>query len=111
LFVWFLSKAALPNNAQRPHLSFITRLNPEIMPQTQLWFHLPDGWIPLLSIPKEELPKFSTRPLKWLRYLGSTIYGREGILKEAQDGPEVEDYAIKDTGTLLADYYYQSTGE
>jgi hypothetical protein len=23
--------------------SFITQLNPEIMPRTQLWFHLPDG--------------------------------------------------------------------
>jgi hypothetical protein len=81
------------------------------MSHTQLWFQLPGGWIPLVSIPREDFAKFSTKPLKWLRYLGSTIYGREGILKEAHDGPEIDEYTIEDTGGLLSDYFYQSTSE
>jgi hypothetical protein len=78
--------------------------------QIQLWIHLAHGWVPIIAIPKTDFALYTTRPLKWLRYLGSVIHGREGILRLATDGQEVEDYTIMDVNSLLSDYFYYSHG-
>jgi len=33
-----------------------------------------------LELPLEELPRFTTRPLKYLRYLGTIILGQDGTV-------------------------------
>ncbi|PVF97561.1 hypothetical protein CPB86DRAFT_855257 [Serendipita vermifera] len=76
----------------------------------RLSLYLMDQWTTVLSIPREEFVKYTTRPLKWLRYLGSTIYGREGTLKGGPYDGEIEDYTIEDVDTLLSGYFYYSTG-
>ncbi|PVF97563.1 hypothetical protein CPB86DRAFT_785689 [Serendipita vermifera] len=77
----------------------------------RLSLYLIDQWIPVLSIPREEFVHYTTRPLKWLRYLGSTIYGREGILKGGPNNTEIEEYTVEDVNALLSEYFYYSTGE
>jgi hypothetical protein len=79
--------------------------------QIQLWIHLADGWVPIISIPRTEFALYTTRPLKWLRYLGSVTYGQEGILRTTRDGEEVDDYTIMDVNSLLSDYFYYSHGK
>ncbi|PVF97564.1 hypothetical protein CPB86DRAFT_815432 [Serendipita vermifera] len=75
----------------------------------RLSLYLMDQWIPVISIPREDFTKYTTRPLKWLRYLGSTIYGREGILKRGPDNAEIEDYTTEDVNSLFSEYFYYST--
>ncbi|PVF97565.1 hypothetical protein CPB86DRAFT_815433 [Serendipita vermifera] len=72
----------------------------------RLSLYLMDQWMPVLSIPREESVHYTTRPLKWLRYLGSRIYGREGILKGGPYDGEIEDYMIEDVNALLSEYFY-----
>ncbi|PVF91709.1 hypothetical protein CPB86DRAFT_791854 [Serendipita vermifera] len=74
----------------------------------RLWLHLADEWIPILSIPRQHFALHTTRPLKWLRYLGFVIYGREGILRTTRDGPEIGDYMTTGVDALLSDYFYYS---
>ncbi|PVF91666.1 hypothetical protein CPB86DRAFT_878391 [Serendipita vermifera] len=76
--------------------------------QIRLWLHLADEWIPTLSIPRYHFALHTTQPLKWLRYLGFVIYGREGILRTTRDGPEISDYMTTDVDELLSDYFYYS---
>jgi hypothetical protein len=79
--------------------------------QIRLWLSLADNWVPIISISKNEFILYSNRPLKWLRYLGFVIYGREGILKATRDGQEIEDYTIMSVNSLLSDYFYESNGK
>ncbi|PVF93481.1 hypothetical protein CPB86DRAFT_829276 [Serendipita vermifera] len=74
----------------------------------QLWLHITDEWYPMLSIPRYHFDLHTTRPLKWLRYLGFVIYGREGTLRETRDGPEIGTYMTMNVDELLSDYFYYS---
>jgi hypothetical protein len=46
-----------------------------------------------LSIPVDRATAFAVYPLKWLRFLGYAIYGREGHLSTSRVGSEIDDYA------------------
>ncbi|PVF91710.1 hypothetical protein CPB86DRAFT_820267 [Serendipita vermifera] len=76
----------------------------------RLWLHIADEWHPVLSIPRYHFDLHTTRPLKWLRYLGFAIYGREGILRETRDGLEIGNYMTRNVDALLSDYFYYSPG-
>ena len=45
-----------------------------------------------LSIPLDKRNTFAVNPLKWLRFLGFAVYGREGYLSMSEDGPDINDY-------------------
>lgn len=45
-----------------------------------------------LSIPMDKCAALSLYPIKWLRFLGYTIYGREGHISLSDGGPPVSDY-------------------
>lgn len=80
------------------------------MARVKLYFRVNRIWIPILSIPSDDFGQFTTRPLKWLRYLGYAIYGREGILKISPNGLELDDYTT-DVANLEDRYYYVSPGK
>jgi hypothetical protein len=67
------------------------------------------GSRPLYS--KRPILTLHHRPLKWLRYLGSVIHGREGVLGTTREGMEIEDYSAIDVDSLLSDYFYYSLDE
>jgi hypothetical protein len=60
-----------------------------------------------LSIPLDKCSTFAINPLKWLRFLGFAIYGREGYLSTSEAGPEIEDYTAGIEARL---YYFISEG-
>lgn len=64
----------------------------------------------ILSIPTNDFGRFALAPLKWLRFLGFTIYGREGLLLIGPDDIEVQDYTAG-VGDLQEHYYYCSQGK
>jgi len=72
---------------------------------TELWIQTNGTWIPILSIPTDQFDRFTLRPLKWLRFLGFIIYGRDGMLRTHCDGPEVDNYDIG-TSQLRECYYF-----
>jgi hypothetical protein len=43
-----------------------------------LYFPEKEEYIHVLTIPLQKCFEFSHKPLKWLRYLGYTLYGKEG---------------------------------
>ncbi|KIK06019.1 hypothetical protein K443DRAFT_307295 [Laccaria amethystina LaAM-08-1] len=60
-----------------------------------------------LSIPLDECTTFAVDPLKWLRFLGFAIYGREGHLSLSKNGPDLADY----TAAIEArSYFFISQG-
>ncbi|KAF8345413.1 hypothetical protein F5887DRAFT_1192054 [Amanita rubescens] len=60
-----------------------------------------------LSIPLDKCVTFVVNPLKWLRFLGFAIYGREGHLSLSKDGLDLGDY----TAPIEArPYYFVSEG-
>ncbi|KAF8345125.1 hypothetical protein F5887DRAFT_1074770 [Amanita rubescens] len=60
-----------------------------------------------LSIPLDKCVTFAVNPLKWLRFLGFAIYGREGHLSLSKDGPDLGDY----TAPIEArSYFFVSQG-
>ena len=74
----------------------------------ELWMSFDEEYQLTLSIPVATLHSFSVRPLAWLRYLASTIYGTEGYISSEKGGDEV-DY---NTSTDFCDqYYYVSEGK
>jgi hypothetical protein len=78
---------------------------------TKLWFRIDDRhWVSVLSIPASDFGRFALTPLKWLRFLGSAIYGREGVLLIGPDGVEVQNYAAGPRD-LREHYYYFSQGK
>jgi len=78
----------------------------------KLWlkFSTDSDFTVTLTIPTEEFSQFTFRPLSWLRFLGSAIYGRKGVLILSPEGIEVDDYAVG-IEILEASYYYSSTGK
>ena len=74
----------------------------------ELWMPFGEEYRLALSIPVDVCQRFSNHPLAWLRYLGLALYGNEGHISSALDGPEV-DYspAVIQAGP----YYYVSQGE
>jgi hypothetical protein len=69
-----------------------------------------------LSIPLAECRTFAVNPLKWLRFLGYAIYGKEGYLSmskpELEGGhahrPEIGDYTADVEARA---YYFVSQGK
>ncbi|KAI9449291.1 hypothetical protein HD554DRAFT_2290294 [Boletus coccyginus] len=60
-----------------------------------------------LSIPLAESKTFAVKPLKWLRYLGFIIYGRQGYISKFMNGSEL-DYTEE---IEARSYYFVSDGE
>ncbi|KAI9568616.1 hypothetical protein HD554DRAFT_2314212 [Boletus coccyginus] len=60
-----------------------------------------------LSIPLAQSKTFAVKPLKWLRYLGFIIYGRQGYISKSMNGPEL-DYSEE---IEALSYYFISDGE
>jgi len=61
----------------------------------------------VLLIPKQKCTTFSLSPIKWLRFLGYAIYGREGHISLTDGGESVSDY----TSVVEArSYYFISPG-
>jgi hypothetical protein len=61
-----------------------------------------------LSIPLDKCDTFAINPLKWLRFLGFAIYGRQGYLSTSEAGPEIDDYTA---GIKARLYYFISEGK
>ena len=66
-----------------------------------------DSSIDTLSIPLAECTTFALTPLKWLRFLGFIIYGRQGYLSTSTNGPEL-DYTVQ---IEARSYYFISNVE
>jgi hypothetical protein len=64
----------------------------------------------ILTIPLPTCHKFSRKPLKWLQFLGYTLYGREGnIHTKTDDGSEQPvDYETSVLEPRNHDYYFRS---
>jgi hypothetical protein len=60
-----------------------------------------------LSIPLAQCETFAYSPLKWLRFLGFVIYGRQGYLSTSMNGPEL-DYTAQ---IEARSYYFISDGK
>ena len=60
-----------------------------------------------LSIPLAQCETFANSPLKWLRFLGFVIYGRQGRLSTSMNGPEL-DYTAPIEARA---YYFMSDGK
>ena len=77
-------------------------------PKVKLWLSFDNVTKLSLSIPLAECGTFAVNPLKWLRFLGFAIYGREGYLSTSKAGPEIDDY----TADIEArSYYFLSEGK
>lgn len=61
-----------------------------------------------LSIPLAEYGTFAVNPLKWLRFLGYSIYGQEGYLSKTKAGPQINDYTAN---VEARSYYFISEGK
>lgn len=61
-------------------------------PKVKLWLSSGNITVLMLSIPLDKCSTFAFNPLKWLRFLGFAIYGREGYLSTSKAGPEIDDY-------------------
>lgn len=76
-------------------------------PNVKLWLSLNDDWLPVLTIPTNEISRYTLRPLKWLRFLGFAIYGREGVLSADPDGSQPVEYDTQ-LAKLQENYYFSS---
>jgi hypothetical protein len=82
----------------------------ETTSRVRLWLSFPNVTQAklALSIPLDKCATFAVNPLKWLRFLGFAIYGREGHLSLSKDGPDLGDY----TAPIEArSYYFVSEGK
>jgi hypothetical protein len=77
----------------------------------QLWIRFGGEFRLSLSIPVDTCQRFSLHPLTWLRFLGYTIYGKEGYISRELDGEEVADYRPGGGAVSPGNYYYISHGE
>jgi hypothetical protein len=75
----------------------------------QLWLLIRGSWRSILTIPVDDFHLFTTCPLRWLQFLGYTIYSRKGTLKADVKGPELDDYTI-DVESLNNHYHYVAQG-
>jgi len=71
-------------------------------PAAELWLSLNDTSELALSIPLAKCQELSVYPLKWLRFLAYSIYGREGDLSMSAAGPPINNY----TAAIAARAYY-----
>ena len=78
--------------------------------EVHLWLKIDDIWTDVLNVPTEDICKYTLRPLKWLRFLGYVIYGREGVLLVGPEGPQISDDDIDRVKNLQEAYYYSSPG-
>jgi hypothetical protein len=79
------------------------------MESVELQMPFDETYLPALSIPVNDCQRFSTRPLSWLRYVASTIYGGGGgDISTSRDGAAVN-YGQADVQAGI--YYYVSRGE
>ncbi|KAI9568219.1 hypothetical protein HD554DRAFT_2314329 [Boletus coccyginus] len=71
--------------------------------KVELWMYLDGSSKLALSIPLDECRTFALTPLKWLRFLGFVIYGRQGYISMSTNGPEreVDPYTPRFFLTLL----------
>lgn len=78
--------------------------------KVRLWLSFPDVTQTklALSIPLHTCNTFAVNPLKWLRFLGFAIYGREGHLSLSKDGPDLGDYAAP---IEACSYFFVSEGK
>ena len=60
-----------------------------------------------LSIPLTQCMALATTPLKWLRFVGFTIYGRQGYLSMSMNGVELDYMAQIEPRS----YYFISDGK
>jgi hypothetical protein len=60
-----------------------------------------------LSIPLAQCTTFAITPLKWLRFLGFVIYGRQGYLSTSMNGTELDYTAHIEARS----YYFISDGK
>ena len=60
-----------------------------------------------LSVPLTQCATFATTPLKWLRFVGFTIYGRQGYLSMSMNGVELDYMAQIEPRS----YYFISDGK
>ncbi|RDB23674.1 hypothetical protein Hypma_009451 [Hypsizygus marmoreus] len=77
------------------------------MSNVQIYICIDSNWMPVLEMPITELGRLTTRPLKWLRFVTSVIYGQKGFLYLDSNGVGVSDY---DSTTLQASYFFWAEG-
>ena len=74
----------------------------------ELWVILDNVPELALSIPLDKCLALSVNPLKWLRFLGYSIYGRQGYLAMSATGPPIDDYTVH---IAASPYYFISEGK
>jgi hypothetical protein len=79
-----------------------------ILPVVELWLSLNGTAELALSIPLAKCQELAVNPLKWLRFLGYAIYGREGYLSTSDAGPPIDDYTVD---IVAHSYYFISEGK
>lgn len=77
-------------------------------PEVKLWLSFGNVFKLALSIPLDECGTFAVNPLKWLRFLGFSIYGQEGYLSTSKTGTEINDYTAD---IEPRSYYFISEGK
>jgi hypothetical protein len=78
------------------------------MTNVELWLSFDDSDKLALSIPLAECERYAIHPLKWLRFLGYTIYGQAGHLSTLKNGPVINSYEVN---IEARSYYYVSEGK
>jgi hypothetical protein len=76
------------------------------MSSVELWLRVNNDFTPVL--PVHEPCNFSLRSLRWLCFLGYTIYGREGDLSATEEGEPV-DYTPESSQGLAPRYTFVSS--
>ena len=74
----------------------------------ELWLILNNASELALSIPLDKCLTLSVNPLKWLRFLGYSIYGQQGYLSMSATGPPIDNYTA---GISACPYYFISEGK
>jgi len=77
------------------------------MTSIELHIRIDNAYIPVLSIPFDDCNRFALKPLRWLRFIGYTIYGNQGHISAAADGPPVDYESAIEGG---ARFYFTSAG-
>ena len=77
-------------------------------PVVELWFILNNISELALSIPLDKCLALSVNPLKWLRFLGYSIYGKEGYLSMSATDPPINNYSAV---IAACPYYFLSEGK
>lgn len=81
-----------------------------VMPAViELWLSFNGTAELVLSIPLAKCRDLAVSPLKWLRFLGYAIYGREGYLSVSDAGPPIDDYSADIAAH--GSYYFISEGK